>query len=415
MTEEYNTQSSLIRAALEDFRGDIAGFVDHILAAFQIGLPEKLLVAARSEFERETDPEIKIRLRFLIAQLHFRKRDLKLIPAEIEGIAEDEAVSTYLRIYALYLKGRTLIEEAEFETAAELAGNALALYEKESDRTKPLLFNILGTCHLNLAEHEKAMDYYEKAIEEAEKINPEEVSGGFYNNLAIAHGELGNDLEALDAYEKALEIEKKNRNRNNVALAMSNISAWYLSQERPEDALEFALNAFDILYNVEDKALRTTILLCIAEAHMVMGNLEEALDVAEKGLFFSESVGDRILEIEAELLYGTLMARLGDPKAKKRLKEALELYEELDPVKPPEWLARAMLEYGRLLCKMLDPRGVGHLLEARKILRDRPKTPQIRTLLRHVKETIGSLPSRLRRRRPRRRGKSKTDDGEPEN
>ena len=60
-----------------------------------------------------------------------------------------------------------------------------------------ILYNILGTIHLKLKDHQQAIEKYQLAL----KINPRYAE--VYNNLGTAHQETGQLEDAIDSFEKA--------------------------------------------------------------------------------------------------------------------------------------------------------------------------------------------------------------------
>ncbi|TET37203.1 MAG: tetratricopeptide repeat protein [Planctomycetota bacterium] len=384
--EDYN---AFIDNAFEEHEGDVVGFIDNLMRLINVGLPENLLIAAKNRLQEETDPIKAIWLRFLIARINARKHQNHLIPAELEGIPEDESLPKSLRMYAYNLIAGMHIANAEYDRAIECCRKGLALSESSNDPATIEILNSLGECNFNLGRYEEALDFlrmYMKAHEETGR----EISSRAYNNLAVIQGELGNAADAKEAYKTALEIERKARNPISISVALSNISGFLLTQNEPGQALDYAEKAFKMMKGVEDHMALMLALINLSEAHMMLGNLEAAIEPAEQGLFFATNSNRKVLIAEAKLHNAVLFAKLGRPDAAERLKEAIEYNDSLSLERQPDSLERAHYEYARLV----DPKtGYELLLKAREVARTRSHMPSFKIILKKIDTAIRNSPA----------------------
>ncbi|MHC4661695.1 MAG: tetratricopeptide repeat protein [Planctomycetota bacterium] len=396
MAHQPPSHEDLIRIAFSRHRGDFYGFLSLLQNTIRTGLPERLLVAVKNLLNAETDPTRILWLRLATGYIHLRKRDLDSMSAEIKGMVDDESLPSQLRAHACYLYGRILLAESKIEEAMQCSEKAIALYDGDEDNIAILHFNILGSCNRQLNFYNEALKYYYMALEREKKIDPENIFSGTYNNIALVHMELGDISKALYAFKEALELEKRSRNPINIALALSNISGLFLSQGRIQEALDYSRKAFIKLQTVEDNYTRTVNFLSLGEIHLVLRNLYEALNYAKQGMLFAESSKDKMMQAEAKLLYGVILAELTIDAAEKQLKEALDFHEKEASGKTSVSLERALMAYGKLLCEKTDPEGYSFLVKAEEHLENRPKSPQVKTMLKDVRTIMSNLPPDLK-------------------
>jgi len=73
-------------------------------------------------------------------------------------------------------------------------------------RTKALILGFLGDCHAGLKEYEKAIDYYEQAIEADRHLGHKRNEGLHIANAGDTYVHLGDHPEAIEHYQHALRI-----------------------------------------------------------------------------------------------------------------------------------------------------------------------------------------------------------------
>jgi tetratricopeptide (TPR) repeat protein len=144
--------------------------------------------------------------------------------------------------------GRLLLTLSQFDKAEELYN---VLLEQTSDKgEKALYYNQLVYIKNNQGDYEKAIEYYEKALEIEQKTLPPNHPdlATSYNNIGLVYMNMGEYSKALFFYEQALEIYQKSLPSNHPSLATSynNISAVYDDMREYSKALSFYEKALEI-------------------------------------------------------------------------------------------------------------------------------------------------------------------------
>ncbi|CAF1511530.1 unnamed protein product, partial [Adineta steineri] len=144
--------------------------------------------------------------------------------------------------------GNLLLKIGQFNNAEELYN--VLLERTSSDSEKAIYYNQLGVVHSNQGDYEKAIWYYEKALEILRKIlpsnHPDLITS--YINIGLVYDNMGEYSKALSYYEQGLEIWKRTLPSNHPYLATlySNIGNAYHNMGEYSKALSYYKKALDI-------------------------------------------------------------------------------------------------------------------------------------------------------------------------
>ena len=229
--------------------------------------------------------------------------------------------------------GNICYEKKEYQKAIEYYEKAL---EIKPDKHEAL--NNMGVAYRNMGNHEKAIESYKKALE----IKPDKHEALY--NMGNTYDDLGNHEKAIESYKKALEIKPdKDEALNNMGVAYGNMADYKKAIECYEKALEIkpdkdeALNNMGVAYgNMADykKAIECyeKALEIKPDKHEALNNMGNAygnLDNHEKAIQCYE----KALEIKPdkhEALYnmGNAYGNMGNHE------KAIECFEKALEIKP---------------------------------------------------------------------------------
>jgi len=214
---------------------------------------------------------------------------------------------------------------------------------KKDEKFSSFLFQ-LGWIHYDVRDMEKAVMYYEKALE-----IDREIFGDTHTDVArdlvglgLTLDTLGDSRKAVEYYEKALKIDKKvyGENHPDVAAMLNNLgSAWY-SLGDPKKAVEYYEKALKIGIKVygENHPSVATRLNNLGLAWDSLGDPKKAVGYYEKALKIDIKVyGETHPNVATRLNnLGGAWDSLGDPKKavgyyEKALKIDIKVYGENHP------------------------------------------------------------------------------------
>ncbi|CAF0962908.1 unnamed protein product [Adineta steineri] len=144
-------------------------------------------------------------------------------------------------------------DHGDYEKAVWYYEKALEIEQKTLSSNHPDLttsYNNIGSVYNKMGEYPKALSYYEKALELQQRILPSNHSdlAISYNNIGNVYNNIGDYSKALSFYEKALEIFQKTlpSNHPNSATSYNNIGYVYDEMGEYSKALSFYEKALEI-------------------------------------------------------------------------------------------------------------------------------------------------------------------------
>ena len=151
----------------------------------------------------------------------------------------DTAASVLLEIGNNYLDLRghyQLLTKLHESLQGKIADQELAQYSA----------SMLGDACRQMGEHEKAINYSERALSLARERKDRQGEGVHLANLALCYLDLGQTDEALDHQERGLAISREVGNRTGEAIILNNLGGLYLQLGQIARAIEHQKQALDI-------------------------------------------------------------------------------------------------------------------------------------------------------------------------
>ncbi|CAF1553179.1 unnamed protein product, partial [Adineta steineri] len=239
--------------------------------------------------------------------------------------------------------GNLLLTIGQFDRAEELYN---VLLEQTSDESeKAHYYNQLGWVKDDQGDYEKAIWYYEKALEIREKTlaSNHPLLATPYSNIGSVYKRMGEYSKALSFYEKTLEIREKTFPSNHSLLATSygNIGSVYDEMGEYSKALSFHQKAFEI----REKTLPSnhpelaTSYNNIGLVYSKMGEYSKALSSHEKALEIREKTlpSNHPLFATSYSNIGSVYDKMGEySKALSSHEKALEVLQKTLPSNHPD-------------------------------------------------------------------------------
>lgn len=211
---------------------------------------------------------------------------------------------------ALYLK--------EDRRALPLAEHALKLCRSTEPRlpgTEARILEHVASIHVKNHNYEKAVAYYEEALEVAGSVRELSRLARTYHGLSTAYQERGDLERAIEFTHKALALYGLEHDKALLARGENELGLLLMRQglmERAEEAFRAALDHFD--HSGTDSA-KSHVLLSLGELQWKAGRLDEAVATTQRAI-------DLALRLDEKLALSTghqLLGRLYDAMGKHRL------------------------------------------------------------------------------------------------
>jgi tetratricopeptide (TPR) repeat protein len=155
-------------------------------------------------------------------------------------------------IYDIYnFFGITLNRYCEHQLAVKFLNTNLQIWrDSKNHNYRASTFSELGNSYTKMGEFDKAIDYYQGALQIYEKqLDPNHVAVAVsYNNIGLVYRNKGELDRAMDCYQRALKIREKQLGSNHVDVAVSynNIGGVYSDKGDLDQAMDYYQRALDI-------------------------------------------------------------------------------------------------------------------------------------------------------------------------
>ena len=163
----------------------------------------------------------------------------------------------------------------------------------ESDDTSKVNIIDYISVQYNLSEPVKSLQYAEKQLQLAKKINWEKGISNAYFNIGETNYSLGNYSFALDFFKKDFEKREELHDKINTSRALTRIGAVYEEQNNYETALNYYIKALKLVEEIGDTKSIISGLCDIACIHKDIGNNDKALEYFFKSLELSEKMHNK--------------------------------------------------------------------------------------------------------------------------
>lgn len=153
--------------------------------------------------------------------------------------------------------------------------------------------NLIGVVHRNLANYDRAISMYKRALRLSEEADDSIQIAFSKNNIGGIYRLQGNYSDALEYILDALKIFERKNNKNGISFCTINIGIIYWRQQNHLKALEYLHYTLRIREEIKDKPGEALALNLIAEVQFDMNDIETALKSYEQVEKKYEEIGDK--------------------------------------------------------------------------------------------------------------------------
>ena len=306
---EPSSETKLKTISAYEILGEVLGWQAHYSDAVE-AFTKMLRVA-----EELQGTEAQARAWHGMAQAQMHQGELR---AAIESAQQEEAVAAksgleLAMVRARWMQGWGAFRLGEIESALQLANATAALSARLEDRGQHAEnLNLLGVLHWASGDYEESGRSFKEALATFREIGDDRRAMPLLNNLGVIAESRGDFEAAVEGYEQALAISRRIGNRDSEMVYLGNLGGAKVLQG-DYAAAEPVLRAVLDPSNPAGMEVLADAYSFLAEACLAQGKLEEALELARKGLELagkSESQDD--LGVVWRVL-GMIAARLREP------------------------------------------------------------------------------------------------------
>lgn len=217
--------------------------------------------------------------------------------------------------------GLTLFAMGDYKNASTHCFKALKFYESVKDTSGILAMNNnLGAVYDRLEEFDKALEYYFKAQDLYNKMNPETRKAfpvpSLLNNIANICQTKGEFKSALQYYENALKMAEEINNKTVQGIALNNLGKLYFTDlKEPDKAIGYLLRGLKVREEIGDKAEIGKSLVFLSSYYFHQRNLQEGKRCAERAIELGKEIGSLEIQQNGYSSLADIEELLGNHKA----------------------------------------------------------------------------------------------------
>jgi serine phosphatase RsbU (regulator of sigma subunit)/TPR repeat protein len=172
--------------------------------------------------------------------------------------------------------------------------NATGIVFNTFKRTEALALNNIGYYHFNYAsDFEKALYYYQKALDINSKIKNYQSMAISYSNIANVYQNKGDFLKALDIYRKAIDLDSVIVDKAYIMAPLNNMAQMYVYVCDTPKAILNLKKCLNICLKSNNKSMRSHLLHNIGILNFKQGDETGGMLSIKKALALRQEIGDK--------------------------------------------------------------------------------------------------------------------------
>lgn len=219
-------------------------------------------------------------------------------------------------VFLLTNMGNTYLHNDEPQKALEVLTEAAGLATLRNDLyNQTVVFGAIGRTYEEVGDVARALTYYSRELEAAEKLGQEKAIAFAANSMGKVHSILGDTTKASDYYKRSIELAQKSDNRRLEASVRGSLAQLLASIGDAAKAEAQLAEALIIIRSLSDKIGEAAILRTISAIRLSNGKPDEALELLKQSHEICSAVESQRGLAETYLLNGKAHARKGNFEA----------------------------------------------------------------------------------------------------
>ena len=226
--------------------------------------------------------------------------------------------------------GLSYYQMGDYSKASEKTFEALEILDTITKQPvhKADLLRRMG--HINNAQgsHEKALDYYQQALEIYNAASDYLYQVYILNDIGIVEWDLERHNEALKYFEKSLALSLKYNYPEMVGNCYSNIGSLYTDMGEYQKALPYELKGFEQLQQTGTMSSIVTTYSTVGDLYSRLGKHSQAMEYLDRGVHLADSTKALDQLSHAFLTRAKAYERVGDLRKALEDRKGYEMYKD---------------------------------------------------------------------------------------
>lgn len=181
--------------------------------------------------------------------------------------------------------------------------------------TMLLIFTQKGNVLMQQQKNDKALKYFNKALQLLQKITNKKLitkyKANIYNGIGSTEMQKENYEKALKYLNKALMLANQKQMKMTIA---NNIGTVYFNQELYKDSIDSLILALNLANDINDNIQRDLIQSNLAMAYLLYNNVKKAKYLAKQSIEGAQKTNNKMALFNSYLVYSAVMEEIGNKK-----------------------------------------------------------------------------------------------------
>ena len=187
----------------------------------------------------------------------------------------------------------TMFHNNQLERAVDILDDAMLIAKNERDNSGMAgINNCYGIVYGRWAKYDKALTYFEKALELRAKEDNLEEESKLLVNIGLIHSQNAQLDKALEYFNRGIEIKKELDDRKGIATALYNTSLVYRRIGDFSKAINYSVEAIEIFDELNVKMYDSTLRTYLGMYLVFMGRYKEAEENILEAMDICKSMND---------------------------------------------------------------------------------------------------------------------------
>lgn len=249
--------------------------------------------------------------------------------------AQDTDRKERAAIERLINKGGKYFRQAEYNKALDFSKQALVRsFKLDDDYLIAHSYNAIGVIYDEFSESDYAIEFYNKALQHANKIENDSLKDWLYSNLGSVYYFSHKDVrKGIDYYKKSLVFATKIRDSSQISYTQMNIASAYFSLNEFEPGMRYLELARPYVTTKGEQEARMTLATLDAMYQSHVGHTEQAEHYFAKALVIAKA--GKMSSFEANI-YGNMVNHYHDLGLKEKEAECQRKLDSIERALYPE-------------------------------------------------------------------------------
>lgn len=220
--------------------------------------------------------------------------------------------------------------QSDYDRAAQYIRKSLEISRKIGNtHMTALCYANLGAVYYTLGDYPRAVKHYERSLEIRREIGELQGIADIYNNLGEVHHSLGDHQQALYYLQEAVKLFTEIGDKMTLSDAYKLLAEVVLELDEKDEALEYCQLSLTLAQEIGNREYEGIACRVLGQIHRAASRPEEARRCLQDSVEILMTTENKLELGKSTYELGLTLSAMGLEEGQERLREAVQIFEEL--------------------------------------------------------------------------------------